>query len=240
MNTTIAPAGSYRVRRLQQMLRALVLSLVSGGLLPWLVLRRIVAVARGARCRIDDAEVLLVPGYGLDRCEVRPPHAARLDRAFRLWQRDPQRWLLLSGAAPHAEAPSEAVGGLAHLCDLGLPSGASVLLDPAARDTEENLLNALGLLVGHGRASARVTIISNRWHLARCAWLAAHHGLDWRITAAERRWRPGPFAYLALVREALALLALAGADARRIEPLRLLRPSRAGSGSQPPGDTTSR
>ncbi len=219
-------ASHYRRRRALRILRALAFTFGSGGVLLWLTARRIHAVARLASCRAPGAAIVVVPGYRLAGGEVPPPFAARLSRALQLWRRDRARILLLSGAAAHPDGPSEAAGGLALLCDLGLPPDARVVLDSLARDTDENLRNAAGLLErspGSDNPPADVVIVSNRWHLARCAWHAEQLGLPWRICAAERRWQPHPFALVALLREAASLLSFAGPAAARIDPHRLMR-----------------
>jgi uncharacterized SAM-binding protein YcdF (DUF218 family) len=222
---------AYRRQRRRRILRALLLTLLSGGVLLLLSLRVVMTVARGASSRTRATAVLLVPGHRLDRCEVDPAYAARLQRAMQHWQAEPTRMLVLSGAAAASGAPSEAHAGLGHLCDLGLPPQARVLLEPDARDTEENLLRTAALLdeaAASGRIAAAgpVTIVSNRWHLARCAWLAERHRLPWRICAAETRPSRGPVPALALLREAASLLSFAGYDAARIDPRQLLRARR--------------
>jgi len=213
------------------MLRALLLAVGSGGTLVLLAAWRVLWVARRASTRSPGSRWVLVPGCMLDRGEIIPAHARRLRRALRLWQRDPSRQLLLSGAAEHPEAASEAEAGLGHLCDLGLPDDVTVLLDVCARDTEENLLGACRLLPPGDAgaalpATAAVVVVSNRWHLARCGWLLREHGLRWRVCAAETRWQPGAADWWAVLREALGLLALAGAGIIRTDPDLLLRPHR--------------
>jgi uncharacterized SAM-binding protein YcdF (DUF218 family) len=218
--------AGYRARRRARIARALGLTIASGGLLLLASLRVVYAGARLASSRAPRGDVVLVPGYRLERGEVGPFYEARLRRAHALWRRDPRRLLLLSGGIWNGVGPSEAMGGLSHLADLGLPPAATVLLEDAALDTEQNLLLSASRLRSAGVAPTAMVLVSNRWHLARCAWLAEHHGLQLRVCAAEMRWQPGPLDWLALLREAASLLSYAGYDALRIDARRLLRPRR--------------
>lgn len=202
-------------KRIRLLARGLGLCLISGG---WYLLRAwrlVYAVARRAPCFVE-GEVLLVPGYRLQGDEVPPAYARRLRRACRLWRSD--RRLLLSGVAAGPNQQSEALAGYAFLRDLGLPAGAPVELDVHARDTEENLIEGQRRL----RGGESLVIISNRWHLARCAVLARQLGLPTRLCAAERRWMGDLFGLLALCREAFALLCFCGRDALRATPGQLL------------------
>ena len=201
--------------RLQCIARGLALCLSSAGLLYLRAWRLAYAVARRAPCYAD-GEALLVPGFRLRGDEVPAAYAARLRRACRLWRSD--RRLLLSGIAAAPEAQSEALAGYAFLRDLGLPASAPVELDVLARDTAENLSEARRRL----REGESLVIISNRWHLARCALLARQLGLPAKLCAAERRWQGHPYALLALCREAFALLCFCGSEAARITPRQLL------------------
>lgn len=218
MNPAMHRSPGYFWRWFQRLLRALGWTLLSGGWLWWRACRVSWVVARIAPPHARGA-VLLVPGYRLRDDEVTPAYARRLRRALELC-RGGQR-LLLSGYARRRDQPSEALAGFAYLCDLGLPADVAVQLDVCARDTEENLAEAARLLPP-GRSAV---IISNRWHLARCAWLARRAGLAWPVCAAERRWRPDLFAWAALLRDGLSLLSYCGPQVLRIDPRKLLEKS---------------
>lgn len=207
----------YRRRWWRRCALALRLCLGSAGWRWWQACRIVAEVARRAPCFAEGA-ILVVPGYRLDEDAIPPPYASRLQRALRLWR--PEGLLLLSGTAATLGDQSEALAGYAFLRDAGLPATARVVLDPHARDTDENLRMAAHWL--RSATAGEVVVISNRWHLARIAWLLRRHGLAWKVCAAERRWRPDGFARLALLREGLALLAYAGGEVARLQSRRLL------------------
>lgn len=199
--------------------RGLWLTATSGGLLLWRAVRTVVSVARQAPSHRADARWLLVPGLRLSRGDLGGHFAARIERAYALWQRQRGCGFVLSGAATGRGARSEAEVALEHLIDLGLPHAAEVRLDHAARSTVENLERAQALLDGHGGG---VVVVSNRYHLARIGWLVRARGLDWQLCAAEPAWRWRPSHVLAVLREAAVLVALAGAAAGRIDAHELL------------------
>src|SRR3569623_2005682 len=85
-------------------------------------------------------------------------------------------------------------------------------LEAQSRDTLQNLRNARDLLRGaalravQGNAAAaalpRVTLLSNRYHLARCALFARQLGFEHELCAAEPRLPLGPRTLLRLAGEA--------------------------------------
>ena len=191
----------------------------SGGVLLWRAARVVVAVARQAPSTSSGARWLLVPGFRLRQDDLGRQFAVRIERAYALWQEDHSRGFVLSGGAVRANALCEADAALEHLIDLGLPHGAEVRMERASRTTAENLEHSRDLLDG----GASVVVVSNRYHLARIGWLARQRGLDWQLCAAEPRWSWRPLTALAVLREAAVLVAIAGADAGRLEPARLLQ-----------------
>nr|WP_273544230.1 YdcF family protein [Luteimonas saliphila] len=120
--------------------------------------------------------------------------SARLARAAALWSaRPPQRMLLLGGGPDGG--PSEAALACSALVRMGVPADAPLVLEDRSRDTLQNLRNARALLE-RDRDSVDpprpVTLLSSRYHLARCALFARNLGLRWELCAAEPTfsWRP--------------------------------------------------
>jgi uncharacterized SAM-binding protein YcdF (DUF218 family) len=145
---------------------------------------------------------VLVFGKRLEHGQPDADYCLRLRRAHALLAEDPSRVLVLLGGATGADR-SEAEAGLRALCDWGLPDAAKVVLEDASQDTLQNLRHARGLL---GEEATRpVLLLSNRYHLARCARLAAQLGFDYRLCAAEARLAPTPRVLLRLAVEAAYL-----------------------------------
>ena len=219
---------AYRRHWRRRLVRALTWTVLSGGWLWWRAARIVLEVARRAPSYAD-ADYWLVPGFRLEGDEVTRFFELRLRRVGRLWQ-PAQRWCL-SGHAVDEHSQSEALAGLTYLRDHGLPAGALVTLDHQARDSAENLQH----LPADWPNDVPIGLVSNRWHLARCAWLAEALGLQVKICAAERRWRPRLPSWLMVAREALALLSWTGPAIRQVSAEALL-PSRhsATAGGQSP------
>jgi uncharacterized SAM-binding protein YcdF (DUF218 family) len=150
----------------------------------------VLRVARTAPCEVERGDCVLVFGKHAPRGRVDRDFSARLHRAAQLWQRHPpQRVILLGGGPPGG--PSEAALGGAGLLALGIAGDAPLVLEAQSRDTLQNLRNARSLL--HASAHAgRVTLLSSRYHLARCALFARQLGLDAEVCAAEPRLRLRP------------------------------------------------
>lgn len=149
-------------------------------------------VARTAPCVPDRGDCLLLFGKHAPAGRLDADFQARLSRAATLWESRPSRSMLLLGGGP-AGAPTEAA--LAHqaLLALGVADDAPLLLEDRSRDTLQNLRNARLLLdVEAPGTPPAVTLLSSRYHLARCAFLADRLGLDWELCAAEPTlsWRP--------------------------------------------------
>lgn len=148
---------------------------------------------------------------------------ARLDRAVSLWrQRPPDNVVLLGGGAPGE--PTEAELAQAGLLARGVTIDLPMTLESQSRDTLQNLRNARVLLSagptaapvaasatlvaspaetrGIERAPLRVTLLSSRYHLARCALFARQLGYDWELCAAEPALRLGPATLLRIAGEA--------------------------------------
>ena len=167
-------------------------------------------VARRAPCRPERGECVLLFGKHAPQGRIDRDFAARLDRAVSLWsERRPINVVLLGGGAEGE--PSEAEIARNALVARGV-GDVPLQLEAQSRDTLQNLRNARDLLRGaalravQGNAAAaalpRVTLLSNRYHLARCALFARQLGFEHELCAAEPRLPLGPRTLLRLAGEA--------------------------------------
>ncbi len=161
-------------------------------------------IARKAPCVPEHGECVLLFGKHAPQGRLDLDFEARLDRAVSLWQgRAPTSVVLLGGGPP--DAPSEAELARSGLFARGLTMDAPLRLEGQSRDTLQNLRNARTML-GSQRASnggrLRVTLLSSRYHLARCALFARQLGFDAELCAAEPRLRVDSRMLLRLAGEA--------------------------------------
>ncbi|NYZ61179.1 YdcF family protein [Luteimonas deserti] len=157
-------------------------------------------VARTAPCAADRGDCLLVFGKHAPEGRLDPDFQARVSRAAALWALQPARRMLLLGGGP-VGSPTEAMLAQRGLFALGVAADAPLLLEDRSRDTLQNLRNARLLLAEAAEPAAApvVTLLSSRYHLARCALLARHMGLESELCAAEPAlsWQPGTLLHIA-------------------------------------------
>ena len=161
----------------------------------WYVLR----VARRAPTMPEHGDTVLVFGKHAPHGRIDADFAVRLERAATLWREHPPREvILLGGGAPNE--PTEAEVAQQSLLARNLGAGPALRLEGHSRDTLQNLRNARDLMVG--QTTRRVTLLSNRYHLARCALFARQLGYDWELCAAEPRLPLRPSTLLHIAAEA--------------------------------------
>lgn len=141
------------------------------------------AISTGTTAR--DRSVLLVFGKQLLNNKIDADYTARLDRAENLVTSvDIEKILVLGGKTGKASI-TEAVAGKEYLVSHGVTESL-IHLEQSSRHTLENLKNVLDVIRASGQPN--VTLISNRYHLARCAVMAKGFGLTPVLCAAEEHF----------------------------------------------------
>lgn len=163
---------------------------LSAGLVYLGYFAHVVRTARRASCLPEHRERLLLFGKHAPDGRLDADFSARIARAAALLRiRTPQMIVLLGGSAPGH--PSEAEVAHAALLADGIADDTPLWLETSSRDTLQNLRNARTLLSDTSHRGP-VTLISSRYHLARCALFARQLGFEWELCAAEPAlsWSP--------------------------------------------------
>ena len=150
----------------------------------------VLQTARRAPAQPTGAGYLLVFGKHAPGGRIDPDFRARLQRTAEVWRAQPGRTLVLLGGGFEG-GDSEAELARRGLFAAGVATHATILLESESRDTLQNLRNARELLRGQPQPGP-VVLLSNRYHLARCALFAKNLGLAAELCAAEPAWRWHP------------------------------------------------
>ncbi|WP_410621006.1 ElyC/SanA/YdcF family protein [Amycolatopsis sp. cmx-8-4] len=153
--------------------------------------------------RHRDVEAIIVLGCGLAGDRVPPLLAGRLDRAIRLYEREPAHppLLVVSGGKGPGESVTEAEAMHGYLRERGVPEDR-IRREDQATTTEENLRLSAALLPQSGRAG-RVLAVTSNYHVFRTAVECRRLGLPIHATGSPtaRYFLPS-----ALLREFAALI----------------------------------
>lgn len=183
----------------------------------------VLRVARKAPCVPERGECVLLFGKHAPAGRIDLDFEARLDRAVSLWRERPGARLVLLGGGAHGEL-TEAEVARQGLLARGFGQDAGLWLEGQSRDTLQNLRNARTMLAPVPVLAAtaldawdqeprvtsveispdrlQVTLLSSRYHLARCALFARQLGFDAELCAAEPQLQLGPRILLRLAGEA--------------------------------------
>lgn len=173
---------------------------LSAGLVYLGYFAHVVRTARRAPTAPARGDTLLLFGKHAPDGRLDADFAARIGRAAEVWRTRPPRVIvLLGGSAPGH--PAEADVARAALLAEGVADDAPLRLEKTSRDTLQNLRNARALLAD-GAHGGPVVLLSNRYHLARCALFARQLGFDWELCAAEPALRFTPITVFRLAGEA--------------------------------------
>ncbi len=162
----------------------------------------VLATGIAARTTAGPTSAWLLFGKRLHKSRPDEEFKARLLRLHTLMEEQPQVQAILLGGVPAGETISEARAGAVYLEELSSRHAGRMLLEESSRDTLENLRNARRVM--HSRsASLPLTLISSRYHLARCGMFSRSLGLNYQLCAAEKHWRWSAAQIVPILKEAI-------------------------------------
>jgi uncharacterized SAM-binding protein YcdF (DUF218 family) len=154
---------------------------------------RVWRVARGSSIRPGVPRTLLVFGRQLVSGQLETDFIARLDRARENASEGLAQQVLLLGGRSDGGPVSEAEAGERWLRAAGWPAGVPLRVEEESVDSLENLRHARDMLRGDGGLPA-VALVTSRYHLARCLYLARRLAFEAMPVAAEPAF-PGGYRY---------------------------------------------
>lgn len=147
-------------------------------------------VARAAPCEPRDGRCVLLFGKHAPGGRIDADFDARIHRAGQIWRSHAPQRLMLLGGGPQGEASEAEIARDALLARAAVAEDA-LHLERESRDTLQNLRNARELL-RQAAHQGPVTLVSSRYHLARCRQFARQLGIEAELCAAEPRLRLTP------------------------------------------------
>jgi len=155
--------------------------------LAWLYRVFAIASSRDELPSTHSHECLIVPGKRLVQNRPDRDFQLRLRRALEL-AADPHAGpILILGGKTSGASISEAEAGRDYLVSLMAGEQRQILLEADSCNTLTNLLNARELLGYPRRNGPRMTLVSNRYHLARLGLIAGGLGIHHRLVPSEPR-----------------------------------------------------
>lgn len=155
---------------------------------------RVWRIATRSPVKAADPRTLLVFGRKLVSGQVEADFIGRLDRARAVAIEGLAPTVLLLGGRSDGGDTSEAEAGRRWLQALGWPDAIPLVLEQESVDSLENLRHARDILRQHGGFPS-VALVTSRYHLARCLYLARRLAFDATPVAAEPVF-PGGARYL--------------------------------------------
>ncbi|MEJ2619957.1 MAG: YdcF family protein [Candidatus Thiodiazotropha sp.] len=137
----------------------------------------------------SDCDSLLVFGKRLHQQGIDSDYHLRLEKTAELMEKNPASTLLLVGGTASGDDISEAQAGRDYLISKGIAE-SRLRLEQQSQNTLENLQHARTML--SQQDAYPVTLISNRYHLARINTIATSLSLQHRLCASEATLKFSP------------------------------------------------
>ncbi len=146
----------------------------------------------------------LVFGKQLQQEQIGEEYRQRLDRVIESAPLLQPQLVVLQGGVTQGNTISEAEAGQAYLLSQAFNLSFNLILEASSKNTLENLKQTRDYLQAHQRG-LKVCLVSNRYHLHRCAVMAENLGFDVEFLPAEKRWELNCQSFLNLLLEAFFL-----------------------------------
>lgn len=162
-----------------------------GGVLFWYAYR-VHSVAKNSNPSFK-SPIWIVFGKQLKNNQPDDEYRQRLDRTFEMLGQQPPKHLVLQGGVTSGNSISESEVGRAYLASKMAESNNrfgscyNVILEDRSRNTLENLKNSRDYLANN-QLPLQVGLITNRYHLLRCAVMAESLGFKTQYIPAEKSW----------------------------------------------------
>ncbi len=123
-------------------------------------------------------DTIMVLGAGLiDGDQISLSLSYRLERAYEEYLKHPDSMILVSGGQGEDETISEAAAMKQWLVEHNVPAD-QILMEDRSRNTSQNFAYSLEILQQHGISSRRISLVTNRFHMKRAAYLAEYNGFE--------------------------------------------------------------
>lgn len=146
-----------------------------------------------------DLDYLVVLGAGLDGKRVTPLLASRVDKAIKLYKKNPKIKLIMTGGQGEDEVVAEASAMAVYAIEKGVPQEA-IILEDKATNTEENILFSHAMM---DSKRAKFAVVTNAYHVFRALLIAKEAGLDCIGFGSRTKWY---FTLNAFIREFVGYL----------------------------------
>lgn len=136
---------------------------------------------------VPQSNIWIVFGKQLQNNQLDKDYQLRLARVVQDVSSFLPELVILQGGITAGNSLSEAVAGQAYLTSKVKNPGFKLVLEESSRNTLENLKQTRQYLQAH-QLSLKVCLISNRYHLLRCAIMAKNFGFETEYLPAEKEW----------------------------------------------------
>lgn len=146
-------------------------------------------------------DVILVLGSGIDKEEVSPLLASRIDKGLELLKYNPEATLIVSGGQGAGEDIPESLAMFRYCIDKGVDP-KQIIMENESKNTEQNLRYSQALFP---HSNARVAIVTTRYHIFRALELARTMQIPCKGFGSKTKWY---FTLNAFLREYVGYLKL--------------------------------